>query len=686
MDIKAKHTYDHYRFCYDNGHQEFLDKAQKCFDSWEGRQWDEADRVARERARRPVLTFNMVEAMVRSMVGVQRALRNDVRYIPVSDATLDDARVRDMIWMHIQSQNQFEFVEMDVFQKGLIMSRAYYEVRVCYDNSFQGSVLITSPRSQDIILDPSVEVYDPDKWPRTFKRRWVSYNDVLEMYGKEKADTVGLSSVPSFFDYEDKFMAQQMGRLPYYYTGGYIESPSVRAHLLIEHQFYEYKTKEVFVDVETGDFSEVPNSWDRDQISNVLQTVPGVAVHKRKVRSIRWQVVVDDHVMHDDDSPYEHFTIVPYFPSFVDGAAKGAVESLIDPQRAYNKLTSSEVEVVSSVANSGYKVKTGSLRNMTAEQLEARGAEPGVVFELADVNDLEKIQPNNIPQGYDRLSGKAEAMLQQLAGMSPAGRGFSGEYASSSAILQTQASQEINFAGWLANLHRSKQILASRVMDLVRSHYTETRLMKINMGTALAPQMQDVTLNEVTVEGTVLNDVTKGRYSTTLVPSPSRTSLTEADFDLLLRLRTEVGVQIPDAMLIELSPAANKAQIIQMLQGDSNERDAQQQEAEARIQQLEEQLMQARADKDAAAAQLNQARAQKALVDSQRDPDEAWRMVEQERIASSERVQQQKLALQATSHKDNLAAKLVDISERSKVKSTNQPPSAGKPTRKGVKK
>lgn len=681
----AQDTYQHYRFCYDNGHKQFLAKAKRCFDFWNGEQWDAHDKAKRDRERRPALTFNMVEALVRSMVGVQRALRNDVRFVPASEAAMEDARVRDALWLHIQNQNKFEFLEMDVFTKGLIFSRAYYDVRMSYEHSFQGNVIITSPRSQDVVLDPSADEYDSSSWPRVITRRWVSNNDVADLYGKEIAREIYGRTAPTFFDFEDTFMAQQMGQLTYFATGidGPIDSKSVRAHLLVDHQHFLTRMREVFVDMETGDFKEIPEGWDRARISRVLEITPGLNVAKRRVRAIQWDVVVDDTLAHSQLSPYDHFTIVPYFPSWLDGVSRGAVEGMLDPQLMYNKITSNEIEVVSSMANSGYKVKAGSLKNMTIQEMEAKGAQPGVVFELADVNDLDKLQPNQVPQGYDRLSFKAEAMLGNISGLSRAGRGMAREDMSGNAILENQANQEINFAGWLANLHRTKLMVASRVIDLVAAHYSETRTLLINRGTAMSPSIEEVKINEPTAEGAVINDITKGRYTTVLVPSPSRTSMSEQDFDLLLRLRTEVGVQIPDAMLIELSPAANKGQIIQMLTQDSNEAAERERQLQEQIQQLEMQLAEAKIEKERGAAQLNMARAQKFAGEAGRDPDAAWERVESQRIASSERVQRMKMGQDLNKHRDNVATKLTDISVRAK-QAEKKTQSAGKPKPKGA--
>lgn len=663
----AREQYENYRFCYDNGHDQWVKKAKQCFDFWDGKQWDSATLARLEREGRPALTLNVIESLVRSMKGVQRALRNDVRYIPVENANAESARVRDAIWLHTQNQNQLDFLESDLYEKGLIMDRAFYDVRMDYSRSLAGDIKIRTRRSQDVILDPSVAEYDPDDWPQVFTRRWVSYNDLAQMFGREKANAISLGDLPKWYDYEDTFMSQQMGRMPYYHQArlGEIDIKNLRAHLLNERQYRVMKRKEMFVDVNTGDMSEVPEAWDRNRVAHILQTVEGITTAKRDISTIRWTVTCEDEVMHDEDSPYNHLTIVPFFPSFVDGVTKGAVESLIDPQMLYNKITSSELHIISTTANSGYKVKTGSLKNMTLEEMEGAGSRTGAVFELENVDDLEKITPNSTPQGHDRLSFKADQIMRSLSGVSDQARGFAREDMAGEAIMASQAGQEVNFAGWLSNLHRTKQLLARNVLDCAAGHYTETRVIQINRGSPFAPKMDEITINQPTPEGTMINDLSSGKYTTVLIPAPSRATLGEEDFKMLLKLR-ELGIMIPDAALIELSPAANKSQMIELMgQGpDSNDRQRQAEELAAQEQQINQQKAVAAAKKDEAAAYLNQARAEKAAVESASDPDASYERVEMARIESDARA-----AEQAQTQKQ-MAAQSKEALDREKLENT----------------
>ena len=63
-------------------------------------------------------------------------------------------------------------------------------------------------------------------------------------------------------------------------------------------------------------------------------------VVRLRASTIRWRVTCDRFVLHDEDSPYNHFTIVPFFPWFTDGYTLSLGENLVDMQRMTNKLYS----------------------------------------------------------------------------------------------------------------------------------------------------------------------------------------------------------------------------------------------------------------------------------------------------------------------------------------------------------
>ena len=640
----ARTQYENYRYCYDNGHHEWVILASRCFDFWRGRQWEHNDLRYLDIAKRPHMSFNIIESLIRAMKGVQRSLRNDVRFMPVSNASAELAQAQDALWMHTQAANQLDFLESDVFERGAIMGRAYYDCRMDFDDNLQGNVKITTPRSQDVILDPVAHGYDPDTWPQVYTRKWANLLDIEHLFGKDAASELSVFAAPSWYEYDDVFMASTLGYQPMYAFPPGADEKLVRGLLVLDRQYWELQSREVFIDTKTGDTSIIPKTWDRSRIQQALKQVPDLSTMRKKVKALHWTVTCEGQKLFDGESPYQHMTIVPFFPTFLDGVSMGTVESLLDPQLLYNKMTSQELHIINTTANSGYKVKAGALQNMTPEELETRGSSSGFVAVLDEMANLDKFTANQLPAGHERLSMKADAIMRSLAGVANGTRGFAREDVSGDAIESNQAGQQINFAGPLSNLHRTKQLLATRSRELCRDYMTETRALMINRGSMYNPKMDTVTINQPTAEGKMLNDITQGEYTTVLVPAPSRTTMTESEFDFLVDLREKLGIQIPDEMMIELSPIPDKGRLIHMLQGSEKAKQEQTQ-LEQQTAQANLALLQARTQKESSGASLNSARAGKAQVEAQNDPDAAYERVESARIASDHQIQSGKQQL-----------------------------------------
>ena len=371
---------------------------------------------------------------------------------------------------------------------------------------------------------------------------------------------------------------------------------------------------------------EVPGSWDRERVAMVAREI-GLEVVTKTVRKIRWTTSCDDVLLFDDWSPYNNLTIVPYFPYFRRGRTVGIVESMISPQELYNKVRSQMLHIVNTTANSGWKVRQNSLRNMSIEELAQRGADTGLVLELNDPSDAEKIQPNPIPTGLDRIAFEADEDMKNISGVSDAIRGFARADVAARAIEAQQQTGSLNFAKPIDNLAQTRRILAKVILDLVQTYYTEERVIQIT-GDSLTAESQDITVNQAalveqedgSVTEEIVNDLTLGEYSVRVSSTPHRDSLGQSAFQQMLEMRRE-GIPIPDDALVEASELPRKIEVakrIKELQGGGEVTPEQQELA-----QLEVEAKRAEVDKLKAEAQEMTSKAQLQTVKAAAEQAEA---------------------------------------------------------------
>jgi len=688
-DTIASDIWYRFRWCLERGHYEFLNKTEKCDNYFAGIQWDPADLQALTLARRPALTINKIISTMSTIMGQQIYNRNEVSFRPSGEgASSEVADALQKVWMQIAANNQLNWVRSDVFADGIIRGRGFYDVRMDFTESLRGDVRVMQLNSKNVVIDPDAEAYDPDEWNDVFITKWLTYQDIATLYSEADAEYLKNKEESLFpFAYDsiervrDRYSGQNLNGSYY----GIQDKAHVRRNIrVVERQYRMLTSQKHFVDLKTGDTRPIPEGWDRDRIASVIERTQGqLGVMKKKLKRIRWTVTADNVVLHDDWSPYRHLTVVPYFPHFHHGRTIGLVENLLGSQELLNKSSSQELHVINTSANSGWKVKTGNLLNMDIEDLRDVGAQTGLVLEVNEIDGIEKITPNATPQGMDRISYKAEEHMKTISGVSDSMQGFDREDVAAKAIQAKRQSGQTNLVKPLDNLERCDWFLARNVLDLVQEYYTEERMVYVT-GNDLVNSPETVTVNEYDpTTDTVLNDLTLGKYGIIITAQPDRATLEDSQFEQAKALR-ELGIAIPDDVLIENSRLQRRAEIVKQMQSASQSPEAQKKSElemramEANVVKLENEaagkgskasLDAVRAQKETVAAQQLAAQPPELAAEAQKLQLERERLMMEMQATQAElemkrQESEQKLALEREKHAQDIQLKRVEAEQK----------------------
>lgn len=707
----ATEVWTRYQYVRDNGHLDFVQKARRCEEFFAGQQWDANDLALLKQVRRPALTINKILSTISNVLGEQIFNRTQIGFRPRNEgATRDVADALSKVFSQISDNNQLEWVRSDMFADGAITSRGFIDVRLDFEDSLRGEVRIEQLNPKNVLIDPDAEEYDPDSWGDVFVTKWMSPDMIEQLYNKKDADALR-GTQESFWPYGYDAIDRDRDRFGNpravtYGLGMVAFQPMVRNVRVIERQHRRLDLVEHFADLRLGDLRPVPQSWDRDLIADYLAQNPDLTVIKKRIPRVRWTVVADKFVLHDDWSPYKHFTVIPYFPYFRRGRTMGLVENLLGPQELLNKVSSQELHVVNTTANSGWKVKTGALKNMSVGELENRGAETGLVLELDDINNADKIQPNQTPTGLDRISYKAEESIKTISGVSDYRTGNAREDVAAKAVKANQSASSANTAKIMDNLRRTDYILARNVLDLVQEFYSEPRVITI-VTDRLTQATEQLDVNTPDASGHIQRDLTLGEYAVVVTTQPERDNFEDSQFQQALQLRVEAGVQLPDKYLIMASRLKDKADIVTDLENEAQSPDAQaeremaQRERAAAVGKIEAEVGQKQADtqlklskaqaeatadggQEAAAAQLELERWKlEQEFALKRDEAERRFALEQQRLANELELERQRLANEMSIKNAESAAKqrLTDaqttathVNAAAAAKKADQPP------------
>lgn len=565
-DSEARDNWHRYLYLRDRGHLEYMAQAAKCEGMYlgGGRQWTDTDKAILTAEGRPFYEFNEVMPSVNSALGHQIQNRMDIAFKPRGGAgDLFKATALSKVVMQIAYQNKLHWLETQVYADGLVEQRGYYDVRMDFNKNIKGEVAIAHLDPRDVMPDCDAKAYDPDGWGDVTVTRWFSLDEIEQHYGRDARDKAEKSGDdgPDWGQDDAETERSKFGT-----TGivgqfdAYNNESGLKRYRIIDRQRWVNERTRCLVFPDSGDV-KIADTMTAEQVEAAL--AEGAVTAWRNQRRVRWVVSTYCTTLFDKISPYEHFTVVPYFCYFRRGQTVGMVDNGIGPQEALNKAVSQFVHIINTTANSGYFVEQNSLTNMDTDELEERGASTGLVIEYKQgTTKPEKIQPNTIPTGVDRLIDRATQALKDVT-VPDAMRGLQGNAVSGVAKRTDQFASQQQMAVPLDNLTYTRHMLANRICKLVQRYYDSYRVFRITETDHRTGQQVEKTLeiNKPMPDGSYWNDITIGTYDVVITEQPMAITFENSQYAQALEMRKE-GIRIPDAVVVRYSSLADKQDIL----------------------------------------------------------------------------------------------------------------------------
>lgn len=613
----ARENWARYLYGKDRGHKVYTETATRCEGMYlgGGEQWRAEDKAILDSEGRPYYEFNEIMPSVNSAIGYQINNRMDIAYRPrgaMGDANV--ATILSKVVKQIADANRLHWKETQVFSDGLIEQRGYFDIRMNFDRNIKGEIEVSVLDPLDVIPDPDSKSYDPDDWGDVIVTRWLTLDDIEMRYGKKARDLAEESNDTSldFGDMDDEAQRNKFGM----YSQGSLydafkeDGHGFRRYRVIDRQRFVYELTPCIIFPESGDV-QVETTMAEDSIADALKK--GAVRAKRMQRRIRWTASTWCRTLHDEYSPYDHFSVVPYFAYFRRGKTRGMVDNAIGPQEVVNKAVSQFVHILNSSANGGWMVEENSLANMETEELESVGATTGLVIEYKkESKKPEKIQPNAVPTGVDRIIDRADRALKDVT-VPEAMRGIGGANEPGIAIQSKQFASQQQLAVPLDNLSYTRHLFAARVTKLIQRYYDSYRIFRITEKNPLTgkdvEQVLEINKYDPGTDS-YINDVTIGEYDAVITDQPMQVTFENSQFNQALEMRKE-GIRIPDAIVIKYSNLAEKQEILESIQSEQPPTDP---TVEAKAKLLEAQARKADADATARSVESQYSAVQTAQI------------------------------------------------------------------------
>ncbi|CAM3407005.1 Genomic island protein [Paracidovorax anthurii] len=572
-DEAARTTWLRYQYGKDRGHLDYLQQAARCEDMYMGggRQWTEAARAQLALERRPFYELNGIKPSVNSAVGYQIHNRLDIALKPRGgDSDLDTATILSKVVMQVADLCNLHWHETQMFSDGVIQQRGYYDVRMDFNRNIQGEIEVSTLDPMDVVPDPDAKSYDPDDWGDVIVSRWLTLDEIEQRYGKKarKAAEESHDAGQDFGDIDDEVERSKFAsrdRMGHFFDACAKKEDGLERYRILDRQRFVYELTDCIVWPRTGDV-QVEEVMAQESILDALQN--GAVRARRMQRRVKWTVTTFTATLHDTYSPYEHYTVVPYFAYFRRGKTGGMVDDAIGPQEILNKAMSQYIHIVNTAANSGWTVEENTLTNMTLDELQARGGQTGLVVEYKKGSTPpQKIPPNQVPTGVDRLIDRADKALKDVT-VPDAMRGQQGPEVSGVAIQSRQFAAQQQLAVPLDNLNYTRHLLAVRLVKLIQRYYDSYRIFRITETDPMTgkPQEKVVEINKFDpATGRYLNDVTVGTYDVVITEQPMQVTFQNSQFQQAMEMR-KAGIAIPDPAVLRYSNLADKQEILASMQ------------------------------------------------------------------------------------------------------------------------
>lgn len=581
----------YYRAC--EGHELWAEVAAQCVRMFEGQQWTQEERMILESEGRPCITLNKIAPLVRLMMGYFRQNRYDIKYMPGHDGTGSQqvAETLSAISKHIAEHNQSDWKQAQMFQDGIQTGRGFLDIRLDFTHNMLGDVVHRLKDPFSIKIDPEAESYDPNDleggWGYYFDDRWVSPAEIYLQHGADAASNVlsntgfqPLQHGNFGYWFEEGQAPDRTFGLDYFMTGnwnrgqyGHYASPfhhinrNRRLVRVLDCQHRVLKRCNYFMDLETGHETIIPEEVDRNKVARILEysQLKGMPITVRSgIRpQIRWTITAGDRILHDDWSPYDRYTITPFFPYFRRGKTLGMVHDLLDPQKEVNRRRSAFLHILMTTANSGWMYEEGSLDDDMQAALVEQGSRPGVHVEYREGFEApRKIEPSATPVAMKKLEEDSNNDLKEISSVNDSALGNLDRVQSGRAIQARQRQSILGTEVYFDNFSRTRELFARQELSIVQKYYNEPRILNIR---GVDGSMEQHSINIRQATGEILNNITTGVYTVAIDETPISTTWMQGQFAEAMELR-EAGVPIPEDILVDLSSMPRKDEIKQRLE------------------------------------------------------------------------------------------------------------------------
>lgn len=503
--------------------------------------------------RRRVFNFNRIRRVCNMITGYQRRNRKSSIAIPLesSDQMGADQFSKILLWS-MNKDNTLETISQ-AFDGSVTTGMNLLSIWMDYRHDpINGDIAVDNVSYNGYLIDPYFKKHDLSDCNYIWTRKWLTKTQIKSL-------------LPDRINEIDKLYAHgnrdgKFQFMPEAYNYG------MKDLLTYDEYWYrDYRTQTLLVDVKTGETMEWKGK-DED-LDLFLKKFPEITKIDNEIQTTKLAIVVQGVVMYHGPNPmgidqYPFVPVlgyydpqIPYFPWRIQGVVRG----LRDSQYLYNRRKVIELDILESQINSGWKYKADSLVNPKDVFLQGQGR--GLALKAnAQMSDVEQIQPPQVPPSMIELSKILGEEIQQISGVNEELLGSAQDDKAGVLSMLRQGAGLTTLQTLFDQLDFSQKMVGRIFMDLIQSNFSPGKIQRI-LGEQPAPEFYSKAF---------------GRYDISIEEGTNTSSQKQMQFQQLIALR-ELGIQIPDSILLDASTIQNKNELIESIENQEKQQSEAQQ-------------------------------------------------------------------------------------------------------------
>lgn len=558
----------------DRGNRDRDDEDRRFY---RGDQWTQADREMR--VNRPTLTVNRLPQFVKQVTGEMRQNKPAIRILPVDDKTDPQlAEVYTAIIRHIESHSDAHRHYAKAGEQAVIGGIGWLRVKSDYydDNSFDQELFVKG------VKNPLSVVFDPDAMePCREDMQWAFVvEDMTHEAFKERHPDASMQGFP-----EDRIE----------YTG-WVTEDTIRVA--------EYWVREPF-QTKLYMLSDGQTVREDDGVNPSLMAALNVVASRNvTAHNVRCYKISASEVLEEYDWPGQTIPLIPVMGEEVEMGHQTFRHGLIyhakDGQRSYNFSRSAMMEHVASQPKAPYMATTAMVKNHKRmwEGLNVNNP-PVLLFDpdpSAPGMKPTREAPPTMASAWYQEAMIADDDMKATTGIYDASLGQRSNETSGVAIRARDAQGETGSYIYMDNLNAAIKRVGRILIEVIPHIYNTERVIRI-MGEDQAIE-GFARINAMLPDGTVLNDISQGQFDLEVSTGPAFATKRAEMLDAMMRLIQAVPAigQVGAGDIVKAfdmpsgQKLADKLELALMPPGIDAEVDMRRIQAQAQMQQLQQQI------------------------------------------------------------------------------------------------